>query len=298
MLFNKTVFNSLLAFSLVLSIGCASQNQPTQELTDLKKEIEALKSENQTLKNDSNLAVKEAQAELRLKETAFETTSPQFKYEFTDLDEELATTPLIQDLARLGVFKGLFKESNTEFNPYETITRAEYVTWLYKTHNAIATKASNKIQLAPAFDPGFTDLDKTHPAYKYVASLANAGYSVGYDDKTFKPDAPITREEMLVIKVGIDKGKAFRPDASQMAYVWKFSDSKAVDLRYTGYIHADYYVSNPNIQRCFGKIGTLRPKQPVLRHEAAASLWQFGDSANIRSTTAKHALSRKQNTAG
>ncbi len=290
MLFNSTKFySSLLALSLILTTGCSSQTQSTEDISALKQEIEALKTENKALKQDATIALKETK-EKNFKAMPMESMTPQF----TDLDEELATTALIRDLASLGVFKSL----DSEFKPYDTITRAEYITWLYKAHNAIAKKAADRIQLAPAFDPGFTDLTSDHPAYKYVASLASAGYSVGYDDKTFKPDAPITREEMLVIKVGMDKGKAFGPDASQMAYVWKFSDSKSVDARYTGYIHADYYVSNSNIQRCFGKIGTLRPKQPILRHEAAASLWQFGDSANITSTTAKHALSRKENPTG
>ncbi len=279
--FNKQILR-LMIFSLILSVGCASQpvqSVSVQELDTLRQEIDALKAENQRLKGKATSSA--------LKEKVIESLETLF----TDLDDELSTTPLVRDLATLGLFE---KTENNQFNPYDTITRAEYVTWLYKAHNTIAKTPAQKIQLAPAFDPGFTDLDKNHPAYKYIASIANAGYSIGYDDKTFKPDQPITREEMLVIKVGIDKGKTMRPETSQMAYVWKFSDSKQVDPRYTGYIHADYYVSNPNIHRCFGKISTLKPQQPVLRHEAAASLWQFGDSANITRTTAEHALARKE----
>ncbi|MCA9788268.1 MAG: S-layer homology domain-containing protein, partial [Cyanobacteria bacterium HKST-UBA05] len=126
--------------------------------------------------------------------------------------------------------------------------------------------------------------------YKYVQALSNAGYSVGYEDGTFRPNAALTREEMIGIKVGLDKGKRVQPDRSMMNYVWKFSDGDKVDERFTGYIYQDNYGGGKkgnNIQRAFGKIGTFKPTQPVLRSEAAATLWQVG------SITAERALADK-----
>lgn len=74
-----------------------------------------------------------------------------------------------------------------------------------------------------------------------------------------------------------------------MEAVWKFSDGKEVAERFTGYVHQDFYVSGPhgsNIQRAFSKIGTFHPKQPVLRGEAAATLWQFGQFGFTQNTSA------------
>jgi hypothetical protein len=200
---------------------------------------------------------------------------------FTDIDDA-AQKSTIQELAQLGVFD----TTGDKFEPFKPVSRGEYVTWLFKAHNKMQPD-EKQIHLAPQVPPQFKDLKENHPAYKYAQALANAGYSVGYDDGTFRADKPITREEMIGIKVGVDCGKSYDPYPGQMAYVWKFSDAKDVDNRFTGYIHQDYYVSGDkgsNIARAFGKVGTLRPKQPVLRCEAAGTLWQFGqfgmDKAN------------------
>lgn len=252
--------------------------------------LEALQTENSNLKAQldklkSDLAT--AQEQCKISGTSLKTASTDNL--FTDLDPELQTTVYIQDLGKLGVFKDMGKE----FKPYETITRAEYITWLFKAYNAIA-KGTDKIQLAPNFDPGFKDISPSHPAYKYVASLANAGYSVGYDDKTFKPDQPITREEMIGIKLGIDTGKTHKPEMQLMTHAWKFSDANQVDPKFSGYILADSsLIPFENIKRAFGTVGTFKPKQAVLRHEAAATLWGF-KSPGIHGTSAPAALKRQQ----
>ena len=81
-----------------------------------------------------------------------------------------------------------------------------------------------------------------------------------------------------------------------MAFVWKFSDAKDVDERYSGYIHDDYYISGTNggnIKRAFGKLGAFKPRQAVLRCEAAGTLWQFGHGDWAR-TAATAAISKQE----
>lgn len=187
----------------------------------------------------------------------------------------------IADLAALGIFAG----TGETFKPYDTLSRAEYMRWVYKSHNALA-KVTGKtlIQFAPDYDPQFKDLSKDHPDYKYIQALANSGYSVGYEDGTFKPERPISREEMISIKVALDKGLTFKPARGMMDYAWGFSDGKEVDERYTGYIYQDVH-AGCNICRTFGKIKTFRPKKPVQRYEAAATLWSY-----YHTTTAAKAL--------
>ncbi|MBA4074448.1 MAG: S-layer protein, partial [Cyanobacteria bacterium PR.023] len=192
---------------------------------------------------------------------------------FSDLGD-CPNKELVDDLARLHVFDDL----GADFKPYQPITRAEYVTWLCKAYNAIQP-GQRQLHLAPQAGPQFKDVSPSHPAYKYIQALAFTGYSIGYLDGTFRPDKPLTREEMIGIKVALDSGKDLPPYRSQMECVWKFSDSKQVDERFTGYVHQDFYISGPkgnNIQRAFGKIAAFHPKQAVLRNEAAATLWQEG----------------------
>jgi hypothetical protein len=202
---------------------------------------------------------------------------------FNDLTET-TQRPMIEELAALGVFDGM----SNAFDPDQKITRAEYARLLYRAYNTLMPQ-DKQLHLAPSAPPFFSDLPSTHPDFKYVQALSNAGFSVGYDDKTFRPEQPITREEMIGIKVGIDCGKSYEPYRGQMAFVWKFSDSKDVDERFTGYIHQDYYVSGAygsNIQRAFGKVGALHPKYPVTRAEAAGTLWQMGQWGNHGHTAA------------
>lgn len=200
---------------------------------------------------------------------------------FSDLDET-PTKEMISDLAKLHIFDQL----GSNFEPNKEITRAEYAEWLFKAYNALEPE-SKQIRFAPQEKQLFKDTPATIPQYKYIQALANAGFSIGYDDGTFRPTKPMTREEMLGIKVGVDVGKTLAPWRSQMDTVWKFSDGKNVDERFTGYVHQDFYVSGKhgsNIQRAFGKIGSFKPKQNVLRYEAAATLWQMGQFGETQTT--------------
>jgi|688.fasta_scaffold58962_3 hypothetical protein len=207
--------------------------------------------------------------------------------QFADL-QDVETAGEIEDLNKLGVFNKFIV--GNEFKPYEPITRAEYISWLYTAYNTIRSQ-SDKIRLAPPnIQAKFSDVPSTNEVYKYIQALANAGYSVGYEDGTFKPDQPITREELIAIKVGLDSGKASQPvGVADLNSTWGFADSKDIDKRYSGYIYSDSFkynnggnpkYSRSNIIRAFGKLGTFKPKEPVLRHEAAATLWQVDEFGN------------------
>ena len=218
----------------------------------------------------SSIASTNTSANARTDTSIGATSAPTLSY--NDLSD-CSSKSMIEDLARLHIF-----DEQAGFKPYKPITRGEYVTWLYKAYNAIQP-GQRQLLLAPQAGQQFKDVSANHPAYKYIQALAYTGYSIGYLDGTFRPDQPLSREEMLGIKVALDCGKDLPPYRSQMECVWKFTDGKQVDERFTGYVHQDFYISGPkgnNIQRAFGKIAVFHPKQAVLRHEAAATLWQEG----------------------
>lgn len=174
------------------------------------------------------------------------------------------------DLEKLGVFGHFGKD----FKLLEPITRGEYITLVYYANNAVRSQESH-IRLAPASDPGFTDIDSQHPAYKYVQAFVHSGHSVGYPDNTFKPDRPITREEMIGIKEPLDAGT---PEHGHN--IWNFSDFEEIDPKFTPFIYIDHFIRNQgkgsNIQRAFGNIKSFKPKETVLGYEAIGSVWQFG----------------------
>ncbi|MEL6440437.1 MAG: S-layer homology domain-containing protein [Cyanobacteria bacterium J06621_8] len=178
---------------------------------------------------------------------------------------------MAMDLAKLGIFDNLGKD----FQLLEPITRGEYIALLYYANNAIRSQ-KNHIRLAPANDPGFTDINAQHPAYKYVQAFAHSGHSVGYPDNTFKPDQPITREEMIGIKEPLDAGTPKHTDHN----IWRFNDFEQIDPKFYRFIYIDHFIRNKgegsNIQRAFGNIKSFKPKEPVFGYEAIGSLWQFG----------------------
>lgn len=262
--------------------GCNSNSgEKPVTMAELQARVEALESEVKALKGDASAVAQQSAAE----EDADNSSRP-FSTNFTDLGD-VATKDMIADLGQLGVFEGM----GDEFKPYEPITRGEYITWLYKAYNKLRPEA-DRIRLAPQATAKFKDLNSSHPAYKYVQAMSNAGFSVGYEDGTFKADQPITREEMIAIKVGVDTGTEHQKPSYYYDIV--YTDRDQVDERYKGYVYKDWWqISGPykgNFIRAYGKVKNFKPKEPVLRNEAAATLWQVDASGNY---TAKALLEGK-----
>ncbi len=300
--FNKTALITLLALAFT---GCVSSKEsadlksklsPTSESekvsdadvkkkeianTDLVAQADCLNYEFDSLESERLL---ELQAEigtilskrnLNLGNTAENAPSNQVAKASGNNLLGLEDTPspnkeMAMDLEKLGVFNNL----DEDFNLLEPITRGEYITLLYLANNAVRSQ-ENHIRLAPANDPGFTDINSQHRAYKYVQAFAHSGHSVGYPDKTFKPDQPITREEMIGIKQPLDAGT--QKTANN---IWRFNDFDQIDAKFKPDIYIDYFIKKKgkgsNIQRAFGSIKSFKPKEPVLGYEAVGSVWQFG----------------------
>lgn len=297
----KGPFTTIACLSVTLISACNGPESALEtKIADLESENRSLKAEIRILKESfAQSKTRELANALSPKESTISINEndkgPKTKaaaepvVKFIDL-EESPTKEMIEQLSELGVFDGM----EDKFFPNKEIKRAEYIEWLFKAYNKLQP-VSKQIRFAPQAEPFFSDVPASHPQYKYIQALANAGYSVGFEDGTFKPEKALTREELLGIKVGVDIGKTLPPWRSQMESVWKFSDSKDVAERFTGYVHQDFYVSGPhgsNMQRAFGSIGTFQPKKPVLRYEAAGTLWQMGQFGDTQNTNAG-ALLRK-----
>lgn len=122
-----------------------------------------------------------------------------------DINTHWAKSPINQ-LVALGAIQGY--PDNT-FRPDQMITRAEFAAVLVKAFNVSAD--SQKV---------FNDT-RGHWAQIQIASAYKAGIISGYDQLTFGPDDPITREQMAVMAV-----KAAKPGGSSTTL--KFKDSNAV----------------------------------------------------------------------
>lgn len=214
--------------------------------------------------------------------------------EFTDLNQapqELRS--YIQDLASLGVLSlepqavksNSNGATNNLFEPNKNITRREYARWLVAANNAIyANNPAKQIRLASASaQPTFSDVSSSDPDFSVIQGLAETGLipSPLSGDSTavlFRPDAPLTREQLILWKVPLDTRQAL-PTANLEAVnqTWGFQDSGKIDPKALRAVLADFQNGEQsNIRRVFGYTTLFQPKKPASRAEAAAALGYFG----------------------
>jgi hypothetical protein len=214
--------------------------------------------------------------------------------EFTDLAQApMELQSYIADLSKLGALRVPTTNANgsstTEFRPNTSITRREYARWLVTANNLIyANQPARRIRLGVSSDqPAFQDVPTSDPDFGEIQGLANAGLiasplSGDSTTVTFRPDAPLTREDLLLWKVPVDLRKAL-PDATVAAVqqTWGFQDAAQIDARALRAILADFQNGDQsNIRRAFGYTTLFQPDKPATRAEAAAVLWFFGSQGD------------------
>ena len=82
-------------------------------------------------------------------------------------------------------------DTSVEFRPEDKITRAEFVKVVNRAFGIVPDKSIAKVE--------FSDVDGDAWYYGDVKAASDYGYINGYTDGTFKPDAPISREEAAKI---------------------------------------------------------------------------------------------------
>jgi len=214
----------------------------------------------------------------------------------------------ITDLAALGVLpleptnnKSSQADPVGQFDPGKIVSRREFARWLFEANNRIqATRPSLQIRAAsPAAQPAFRDVPRNDPDFPVIQGLAEAGLipsSLSGDGTAvlFRPDAPLTREQLLLWKVPLDTRQAL-PKASLEAVKesWGFQDAARIDPKVLRAVLADFQNGDQsNIRRVFGYTTLLQPKKPVTRAEAASAIWFFGNGGE--GMTAQEALKAQQ----
>jgi hypothetical protein len=231
------------------------------------------------------------------RETAARSTSQRFG-DIDQAPEELRQ--YIIDLAELGVFGD---QDSNEFKPNQEITRREYARWLVAANNLIyGDRPASRIRLGnSSSQPAFQDVPRNDPDFAAIQGLAEAGLipsplSGDSTTVTFRPDAPLTRENLILWKMPIDTRQTL-PNASLEAVqqTWGFQDTARIDPKALRAVLADFQNGElSNIRRAFGYTTLFQPKKTVTRAEAAAVLWYFGIQGE--GLSAKDALQTEQQT--
>jgi len=274
---SRAFFVLLLACFFLVS-GCKRENpvdkQLQEEINRLQEENSRLKSEVEILKvQQSNPADQTSPSP-----TPVATSSPTL-VTFEDVKGSFGEKEINQ-LAQLDVF-----ETKTgKFNPQQPITRAEFVRWLVRANNTIFAGSPDKVLRLPETGKAtFSDVPPTHPDFRYIQGMADAGFVIGDDQKTFKPNQILTREQMIAIKAGLDHRVAI--DAYTGAPPGGWTDSDKISKKYWPALYFESLgQNNANIGRIFGTIKTFKPQAPVTKAEAAVCISAIGDNSSIFAT--------------
>lgn len=209
---------------------------------------------------------------------------------YTDLNQvPKDLSSYVADLAQLGVLNlvpsAKDKAAPTSFLPNKPVSRREYARWLFDANNRLfSDRPAQQIRSANnESQPAFRDVPRTDPDFTAIQGLAEAGIipsSLSGDPTavTFRPDAQLSRETLLLWKVPMDTRQPL-PTATLDAVkqTWGFQDAARIDPKAQRAVLADFQNADlSNIRRVFGYTTLFQPKRPVTRAEAAATLWYFG----------------------
>jgi hypothetical protein len=194
----------------------------------------------------------------------------------------VATADYLTDLTKIGVLTSADSATN------RVVNRREYARWLIAAHNKITgTKPTQQIKLATTdTKPAFQDVPSTNPDFPSIQGLAEAGLipsPLSGDASTvlFRPDSPLTREQMILWKIPLDTRQPL-PVASLEAVkqTWGFQDVSKVDPKALRAVLADFQNGEQsNIRRVFGYTTLFQPKKTVTLGEVATAIWYFGSNS-------------------
>ena len=245
-------------------------------------------------------------------------TSVMASLAFTDLNQAPAELQqYVTDLANLGALplrsassadtaNKSSSQSSQPFKPNQAIARREYARWLVTANNLIYTsQPSRQIRLGTAAEkPAFVDVPTSDPDFGAIQGLANAGLissSLSGEPATaFRPDAPLTREEMILWKVPVDIRRSLpTTNLDAVQQTWGFQDAPKIEPKALRAVLADYQNGDlANIRRSFGYTTLFQPQKTVTRAEAAAALWYFGAQGDGLSAKDALQISRQPETTG
>jgi hypothetical protein len=188
----------------------------------------------------------------------------------------------------------IIDNQQADSNPYQIITRREYARWLFKANNLLFADVNSKlIRLAnPSTQPAFNDVNQNDSDFRIIQGLAEAGLIPSRLTQdtgviAFRPDSPLTREDLIAWKVPLDFRQNLPPASlDNLKETWGFQDVTKIKPQVWQELYVDWQNGeDANIRRAFGYITLFQPQKSVTYEEAARVLMNFGYQGDVRSLT-------------
>ena len=156
-----------------------------------------------------------------------------------------------------GVMQGV---SDTRFGPYLTATRAMMATILWRMEGSPA----------PTAEARFTDVSSGKWYSEAIAWTAQSGVYTGYADGSFRPNDPITREQLAAILYRYAKYKGLDVSAGEDTNILSYTDA----LEISDYAFpAMQWACGTGVMQ--GSNGRLLPRGRATRAQIAAMLHRY-----------------------
>ena len=146
---------------------------------------------------------------------------------------------------------------DTHFSPYEPMTRGQLVTILYRMAGEPEVDGTST----------FTDVEAGKHYTDAVIWAAETGITKGYGDGTFRPNANVTRAEMITFLFRYDNADVIEAD-----YLSRFPDRETIP----GYASDAMNWAVANGLLLGTAEGELQPRADALRCQAVTVLYRYG----------------------
>lgn len=110
---------------------------------------------------------------------------------FPDVPANAPYAEAVQVLSEMGIIQG---DTSGHFNPDNTVTRAQTAAFLCRLLGIEDTAKEKRAT-------SFSDVPESYWASGYIAAIADMGIINGYGNGEFKPDNPVTCQQMLKMLV-------------------------------------------------------------------------------------------------
>lgn len=174
---------------------------------------------------------------------------------FSDVPADAWFAKSVEDLVNKGVISGT---SPTTFSPGKSLTRGAFATMLAKSFLTEGELSEYN------YTGKFKDVTPAHWSNRYVNWASENGIVNGYENGTFQPDRPISRQDMAVMVTGF--ARATLRSMVTVNSPAAFTDSSAI---------SGYALSSIQVCQRAGIIGgyedgSFQPKRIATRAEAAS----------------------------